>query len=411
MFISMTNKKYVGLASVITVITLAFCFGFEVFAQTTYGQTDNTSSTEIINEQNADTSDVAEAYADAKPVNDLFEAKIIEIVAEKEVKTPEGQSVTQQKIKMRGLKDTWKNVEFEFDGISEIISVGSNVYKKGDHVLVNHQIDPDGNDVYYIADYVRRWPLYFLAFLFALSITLVGKTRGFRSLIALVTSFIIILQGTVPLILAGWNPLVVGIATCVLIFVVLIYITDGWNNKSHLAILSLAISMVIVALFSWLFTYLTRLTGTASEETLFLIGIGKKAIDFKGLFLAGVLIGALGVLDDIVIGQIEAVEQIKKANPKLPVKQTIKLALDVGNAHIGAMVNTLFLAYAGASLPLLILFSIKEPPFLTFTQVINSEMIASEIVRTLVGSLGIALAMPLATYLAAKFYRPTNPDS
>jgi len=341
-----------------------------------------------------------------KPVDDLFEAKVLEITEERQVNSADGTRVTQQNIKMKGVGDKWKNVEFSFIGISEVIAISSNVYKKGDRVLVNHQIDSDGNDVYYIADYVRRWPLYLLAFLFALTITLVGKARGLRSLIALIISFLIILKGTIPLILAGWNPLAVGIATCVLIFIFLIYITDGWSHKSHLAIFSLAISMVVVALLSWIFTYLTRLTGTSSEETLFLIGIGKKAIDFKGLFLSGVLIGALGVLDDIVIGQIEAVDQIKKANPKLPVRQSFKLALNVGNAHIGAMVNTLFLAYAGASLPLLILFSVHEPPFLTFGQVINSELIASEIVRTLVGSLGIALAMPLATYLATKFYRP-----
>jgi uncharacterized membrane protein len=405
----MNTKSNQWLLAITGLSVLLLIFSSKALAQTTTTERiEESSSTQLIDENMAEPLNTLDSSQSSMPVNDLFEAKVIEIMEEREVKTPEGQSVTQQKIKMLGLKDVWKNVEFEFDGISEVIAISSNTYKKGDRVLVNHQIDPDGEDVYYIADFVRRWPLYLLAFLFALTITVVGKARGFRSLIALVISFLIILQGTIPLILAGWNPLVVGIVTCILIFIFLIYITDGWNHKSHLAILSLAISMIVVAFLSWIFTYLTRLTGTASEETLFLIGIGKKAIDFKGLFLAGVLIGALGVLDDIVIGQIEAVEQIKRANQKLPVKQTFKLALDVGNAHIGAMVNTLFLAYAGASLPLLILFSIHEPPFLTFGQVINSELIASEIVRTLVGSLGIALAMPLATYLATKFYRPPH---
>ncbi|MDF1496750.1 MAG: YibE/F family protein [Patescibacteria group bacterium] len=407
----MNNKKYFGLASFIMFAVLAFSFGFNAFAQITTNAANITSTPGLIEEPITNPENITNKNSNTKPVDDLFEAKVIEILEERPVSQPDGSVVVQQKVKMRGLKNIWKDFEFEFNGISEIIAVSGNVYKKGDHVLVNHQIDSDGNDVYYIADYIRRWPLYFLAFLFALTITVVGKARGFRSLIALIISFLIILKGTIPLILAGWNPLAVGILTCILIFIFLIYITDGWNHKSHLAILSLAVAMVIVALLSWIFTYLTRLTGTSSEETLFLIGIGEKAIDFKGLFLAGVLIGALGVLDDIVIGQIEAVEQIKKANPKLPVKQTFKLALDVGNAHIGAMVNTLFLAYAGASLPLLILFSINEPPFLTFGQVINSELIAGEIVRTLVGSLGIALAMPLATYLAASFYKPKNSNS
>ena len=348
------------------------------------------------------------ANSTQESINTLFEAKIVEIVEERTVKTDDGKEVKQQKVKMKGSEGEWKNKEIVFNGISEIIAVTGNVYKKGDRVIVSHQIDSEGDDVFYIADYVRRWPLYLLAFIFALAITLVGKAKGFRSLIALGISFTVILKLSIPLILMGWNPLVVGIGTCILIFLLIIYLTDGWSTKSHLAIISLTISLIIVALLSLLFTWLTRLTGMAGEETLFLLGVGRQALDFKGLFLAGVLIGALGVLDDVVIGQIEAVAQIKEANPKLPEKKIYSMAMEVGNAHIGAMVNTLFLAYAGASLPLLILFSIKEPPFLTFGQVINNELIAGEIVRTLVGSIGLALAMPIATYLAAYFYNPKS---
>lgn len=338
----------------------------------------------------------------------LFEAKVVQILEERTVKTADGREVVQQNLKLLGLEGEWKNKEFEFKGISDIVAIGANHYKVDDKVLVNYQIGPDGEDVFYIADYIRRWPIYILAFLFTLIIAIVAKAKGIRSLISLILSFAIILKATIPLILAGWNPLLVGIATCLVIFLLMIYITDGWNTKSHLAILSLGIALIIVALLSLLFTSLTRITGMAGEETLFLIGIGKQAIDFKGLFLAGVLIGALGVLDDMVIGQIEAVSQIKEANQKLPVKKVFSMAMKVGNAHIGAMVNTLFLAYAGAALPLLILFSINEPPFLTFGQVINNELIASEIVRTLVGSIGLALAMPIATFFASKFYNPKS---
>lgn len=333
----------------------------------------------------------------------LFEARVIEILEQRNAQTEDGATILQQRVKMRGLEGDYKDKEFEFNGISDIIAVSSNSYKKGDRVIVGHQLDSDGNDVFYIADYVRRWPLYLLAFIFALIITIVAKAKGLRSIFALAISFFIILKATIPLILNGWNPLSVGAATCILIFLIIVYITDGWNSKSHIAVLSLALCLAVVAVLSFIFTNLTRLTGMAGEETMFLIGIGKQAIDFRGLFLAGVLIGALGVLDDMVIGQIEAVNQIKNANPKMPTAQVYKAAMKIGNAHIGAMVNTLFLAYAGASLPLLILFSINEPPFLTFSQVINNELIASEIVRTLVGSIGLALAMPLATISAAKF--------
>ena len=371
---------------------------------------ENTSSTAEI--ASPTTTEAQIEALSKETLNEIFEARVLEILDQREIPREDGSFGIQQNLKLKGLEGTWKGKEFEFDGISEIDAVSANVYKKGDRVIVNYQTDLDGNDVFYVVDFVRRWPLYLLAILFALAITIIGKVKGLRSLLALVLSFLIILKLTVPLILAGWPPLTVGVVTCVIIFLAIIYLTDGWNQKSHLAVISLILSLIVVALLSALFTHLTRITGTASEETLFLIGIGAKAIDFKGLFLAGLLIGALGVLDDVVIAQIEAVVQIKKLNPKLPWTKTFTSALEVGNAHLGAMVNTLFLAYAGASLPLLMLFSIKQAPFLTFNQVINGELIASEIVRTLVGSLGLAVAIPISTYLAAKYFivRESKPD-
>jgi len=143
----------------------------------------------------------------------------------------------------------------------------------------------------------------------------------------------------------------------------------------------------------------------ANEETMFLLGLGEETINFQGLLLAGIIIGTLGVLDDMVISQVAAVEQIKLANPELSKKEVFKKSYKIGVSHISSMTNTLFLAYAGAALPLLLLFSVKQEPFLTFNQVINNEMIATEIVRTLAGSIGLVLAVPVATVLAVHFLR------
>jgi uncharacterized membrane protein len=197
----------------------------------------------------------------------------------------------------------------------------------------------------------------------------------------------------------------VGVPSAAAVFVGIVYLSEGFGRKAHLATLSAVICLAATALLSVAFTYWSRLSGMAQEETMFIIGLGRKSIDFGGLFLAGVLIGALGVLDDMILGQIEAVARIREANPSLPDSRVAYLAMQVGKTHIGAMVNTLFLAYAGASLPLLILFSVREAPFLTFWQVLNHETVASEAVRTLVGSIGLVLAMPVATYLAARYYR------
>jgi len=143
----------------------------------------------------------------------------------------------------------------------------------------------------------------------------------------------------------------------------------------------------------------------ANEEVAYLISIGKGNINLNGLLLAGIIIGALGVLDDIVISQIALVKELKSSNPEISNKEAFSRAMKVGVSHLGSMVNTLFLAYAGASLPLLILFSMKQPPFETFGQVINNEIIATEIVRSLTGSVGIVLAVPIATFLAVRFIK------
>lgn len=139
----------------------------------------------------------------------------------------------------------------------------------------------------------------------------------------------------------------------------------------------------------------------SQEEAVFLIGVSKTAINFQGLLLAGMLIGAVGVLDDVIVSQIEVVRQIKEINPQMDNGRVFQTAFKVGNTHLGTMVNTLFLTYAGASLPLLLLFTAGQGQFLSFGQVLNNEIIATEAVRTLVGSIGVALSMPIATLMGA----------
>ena len=334
---------------------------------------------------------------------EAIEAKVLEVLDQRYSTDTNSNNAIQQNLKLQGLDGAWKGKTFEYDGISDITVFGQNQYKKGDHVLVQHSVDENGNDVFYVVDFIRRPYLYALAIIFILVIIVISKHKGFRALLGLAFSFLVIMRAIIPLILIGWPPLPVGIIGSIIIFVFMIYTTEGFNKKSHLAILTMGISLTLVGIMSAIFTWISRLTGTAQEETMFLIGLTKAAMNFKGLLLTGILIGALGVLDDIIIGQIESVAQIKHANPYLPWKKVFHMSLEVGNAHMGSMVNTLFLAYAGASMPLLLLFSIKQPPFMNFSQAINNEIIATEVVRTLIGSIGIALSMPIATYLAAKY--------
>ncbi|MDQ7814806.1 MAG: YibE/F family protein [Patescibacteria group bacterium] len=337
---------------------------------------------------------------------EVFEARVIEVLEERERTQSDGRVSRQQRLELIGLDGNWKDKNFEFNGIGNIDVVSSNVYKIGDRVLVQRVDDPSGaGDVFYIIEFVRRWPMLVLFLIFFVAAIIVGKTRGFRSMVSLTISAAFILYIILPLIIRGYPPLPIAIAGTVMIFTLMTYLTEGWSRKSHLASLSMLITMILVGLLAWLFTSWTRLTGTAQEETMFIIGKTARAIDFTGLLLSGILLGTMGAVDDIIIGQIEAVAQIYEANPKLHPIKVGRMSMEVGIAHMGAMTNTLFLAYASASLPLLMLFTIRQAPFVTFSQIINNEQLATEIVRTLVGSIGLVLAVPISTYLAARYLK------
>lgn len=334
------------------------------------------------------------------PLSEKFEAQVLQVLEQKEMAREDGSEIIQQNLRLKGLSGQWKNKEMIFQGISNLEIISAGTYKKGDRVVVNYYKDGGGLDVFYVVDYVRRGYLYLLAAFFSIIVIFIGKWKGIKALLGLAASFFVIMKFIIPKIFAGGNPLSISLIGSFTILAVLIYFTDGWNKNSHVAILSISISLILTLILSVIFTNLTRLTGLAQEEAVFLVGAGKIAIDFEGLLLAGILIGTLGVLDDGVVSQIEAVEQIRTANPGLSKLQIFKSAFAVGNTHLGAIINTLFLTYAGASLPLLLLFNASNQGY---GSILNNEAIATELVRTLVGSIGVAMALPVATFLASYF--------
>jgi uncharacterized membrane protein len=348
---------------------------------------------------------LAPVFVLAQSDDDVFKAEVVEILQEKELINDDGSNSIQQNIKLKGLENLWQDKEIIFQGIDDFQVLKSNIYKVGDKVLVAFSPGPDGKEIYYITDYVRHTTLYWLALIFVLLVALIGKWKGLRALVGLVASFFVIMKIIVPQILAGTSPLLISIFGSILILLIVVYLTEGINKKSHLAILSITISLIMVGILAMIFTNISKLTGFAQEETMFLIGFGKSMINFKGLLLAGIIISTLGVLDDVIISQIVSVEQIKKANSNLSKKEVYKKAMKIGVSHMSSMINTLFLVYAGASLPLLLLFTINEPPFLSFNQIINNEIIAIEIVRALAGSIGLILSIPIATFLASWFLK------
>ncbi len=334
-----------------------------------------------------------------------FQARVIQILETRQLTTDQGQVVSQQNLKLKGLSGDYQGQEFNYLGIDDYQLVDSQVYQIGDKVWVSAESDVDNQVVFYVLDHVRTNSLYLLILVFCLAVILIGGWQGMRSLLSLLVSLVIICGLIIPAILSNYPVLPVGIGGAMLILICIIYLTEGINLKSHLAIFSILICLVITSALAVVFTNLTQLNGLAQDEVAYLITIPGLNLNFQGLLLVGIILGTLGVLDDVVIGQIEAVKQLKIANQQLSRIKVFSLGMQVGKAHLGAIINTLFLAYAGAALPLLLLINLN-PTGVSLEQILSNPVMMTEIVRTIVGSLGLVLAVPIATFLASQFLKP-----
>jgi len=261
---------------------------------------------------------------------------------------------------------------------------------------------PDGRVEAYFADFVRSGPLVGLFLLFVALILVVSRGKGLRALIGMMLSLAIIGGYVLPAILAGGDPVLVTISGCFVLMAVTFYLIHGWTLKAHTAAVATLAALTLTVLLAVVSVRTARLSGLGSEEALFLIQFAGSELNMRGLLLASILIGSLGVLDDLTINQISAVFELNRANPGLSAGSLYRRAMVIGQDHIAATVNTLLLAYVGASLPLLLLFTLFEEPFLA---ALNRAVIAEEVLRTLVGSIGLVAAVPIATALAAAVQR------
>jgi uncharacterized membrane protein len=267
-------------------------------------------------------------------------------------------------------------------------------YDIGDEVIVNASLAPD-NVFISVADLYRVPVLGLLLGLFAVAVTVVGGWRGVRSLIALALTLAVVIKIVVPLILAGWDPALVAIAAATGVTLATFLLTEGARPQTVAAALGTFGALALTAVLAVAFDSLARFTELrGSEDASYLQGIGITEIDLGGLILAAIIFGALGILDDVTVTQAAIVSELHEANPALRGMALARRAMNVGRSHIAATVNTLVLAYVGASLPLLVLFAAgRQDPLLTA----STEVVAVEVVRAIVGSIGIVAAVPLTT--------------
>ena len=311
-----------------------------------------------------------------------------------------GRQQTYQLLEVRALEGDFAGIPMQIDFGKR--QVRSDDYKlaAGDQIIITISVMPDNRVNAYYVDYVRIQPILWLTAIFAVSILVISRWKGLRSLLSLAFSLFIIIGYIIPHILAGEDPLRVSIIGSSILLGVTLYLTYGWTLKTHAAVIGMIFVLLITGTLSYVFVVLTRLNGLGDENAMFLIQMLDTPINLRGLLLGGMIIGALGVLDDLVTTQASAVFELHHANPSLGFRGLYNAAMRIGQDHVAATVNTLVLAYAGAALPMLLMFSLGRG---NYGYLINFSIVAEEIVRTLVGSLGLIAAVPLTTAIAAGF--------
>jgi len=274
---------------------------------------------------------------------------------------------------------------------------GSPVVSAGDKIIVAESPTPGGSTQYAVLDHQRGLQLAVLVGLFALVTIGFGRWQGLAALVGLAVSFAILLAFILPAIAVGKPPLLIAIVGASAIMFAVLYLTHGFSVQTSVAVLGTLVSLALTGGLAVAATSALHLTGFGSEDTgLLAVFLGQ--VDPRGLLLAGIVIGTLGVLDDVTVTQAATVGELAEANPAMGARALYRSATRIGRAHIASTVNTIVLAYAGASLPLLLLVILGGQSAST---VLTSEFIVDEIVRSVVGTIGLIAAVPVTTWLAA----------
>lgn len=338
---------------------------------------------------------VGSARAQAETVSEVWRARMSEVVSQA-TEAPEGTVEQPFQVIRAELMSGPKKGE-SIDVVNDHLKLSA-----GDTFFLQYVSD-DAGETYQALDRDRLPVLLGLFAVFALAILALGGKQGARSLLSLAGSFFVILYVLLPQLLKGAPPVLTSTFVAAIVLVIALYSTHGWRRTTHAAFLGTISTVAITGVFASLAVRVAELTGFSSDEAVYLNSQLGGTLDARGLLLGGIIIGILGILDDIAITQVSVVAELKSIGSRLSNAEIYKRALRVGKEHVGALVNTLALAYTGSALPLLLLFVSDKTPALV---ALNGEMVATEIVRTIVGSLGLVMAVPITTALAVVMVKP-----
>ncbi|TAJ20556.1 MAG: YibE/F family protein [Dehalococcoidia bacterium] len=322
----------------------------------------------------------------------IREARVVEVTPGEDIPTPGG-VIRQQRVIVEV-----EGERFAVDRTYQAASADAFEVKVGETVLLGAAEGEQGT-VYQLRDRARRIPVWTLTLAFALLVVIVGGTRGAMSLVGLASSVIVIARFIVPAIMSGWDPLLVCIFGALVIMATTLTLGHGVERKTAVALGATFGCLVLTGLLAVGAVGFAHLSGMATDDASTLqVLLGPGIIDARGLLLGSMILGAVGVLDDVTTTQASAIAELHEANPSLSRQELFRRGMNVGRDHIAATTNTLLLAYAGTALPLILILAAQQQP----TGILVSfDALATEVVRTVVGSIGIVAAVPVTTALAA----------
>lgn len=332
----------------------------------------------------------------------FYKAKVLKILESGQINVDD-HTQDYQKIQLKILNGDRKREEIIIDHGTSFAITNAQKVKEGETLVIAKPAETPGakKDFYYVVDKYRVNGLIWASLIFFGLAVFFGRKKGFMSIVGMLISVVMIFYYIIPSILNGSDPLLTCLIGAIIILFLSLYLSHGFNKRTTVALFSALLSLGIAVVIDIGFVYLAKLTGAGTEEA-FYLQFDSISLNLQGILLGGIIIGVLGVLDDVTTGLAASIEEVSLANPKLKFAQLYKSGLSVGREHIASLVNTLVLAYVGASFPLLLLYSSSK--MLPIWVTLNSNFIGEEIIRSLVGSTALVIAVPLTAFLAAIYF-------
>lgn len=332
-----------------------------------------------------------------------YRGKVLDIISDETQKLEGGLESRLQILEVRITNGAFKNEIIEVENYIDPNSAYNIIVNKGDGIFLITEVDKEGHiTVAYVTEIIRDKYLIFLTVAFIITLILVGRFKGLKAAITLALTAIAVVKILLPLILKGYNPILISAVISIGIIIITLTIIGGFNRKTLSTIIGTSGGIFIAGILALIFGNISKLTGLSSEEARILMFIPQEIdFNFRGLLFSGIILASLGAVMDVSMSISSSMFEVIKINPTIKKNDLMSAGMNVGCDIIGTMSNTLILVYIGSSLPLMLLFMAYD---ISFIEIVNKDMIASEIIRALAGSIGLILAIPITVLVSANLF-------